>query len=141
MLSAQQLAHYAECPCFVNNGRIVIMAKMNYMVLYEHDKGGIRQLVPVLRKLSSLLPEHGQWISKQKYYLDGFALNFIKKVATDLFNFHLFVAEWGGSDCYADLQAMGYDVFGLIDKGYAIDVETIDLKREYDVNEFQEIFF
>lgn len=140
-LTAQQLAHYAELPCYINNGRIVKLANLNYMVLYEHSKGGIRQVVPVLHRLSSIDHVHGEWISKQPYYVDGFALNFIKKCATDLFNFHLFASEWNGTDCYADLQAMGYDIFGLIDKGFAIDADAHELRSEYDVNEFQEIFF
>lgn len=139
-LTAQQLAHYVGSPCFINNGRVVTFATLNFMMLYEHDKGGVRQIVPVLNKLSSITPDQGAWISQQPYYVDGFALNFIKKVAGDLFNFHLFVSEWWGTDCYVDLMAMGLDPFGLIAKGDAIDGSQ-ELKSEYTIDEFQEIFF
>lgn len=140
-LSAEQLASYVGSPCFINNGRNVVYTKLNFMMLYEYDKGGVRMIVPILKRLDAITPEQGQYISKQSYYVDGFALNFIKKVAdASLHNFHIFVAEWAGTDCYGDLQQMGLDPFGLINKGQAIDSDS-DYKAEYSIDEFQEIFF
>lgn len=142
VLSAQQLAPYVGCPCYINNSKEVIMGRLNFMMLHEYDKDRIRMIVPVLKRLSAITGEQGQMISRQKYYVDGFATNFVKKVAdSSLFNFHVFVAEWGGSDCYSDLMSMGLDPFGFIDKGFAIDADAIELQEKYSIGEFHEIFF
>lgn len=139
-LTASQLSAFVGSACYFNNGRSVKMVTMNFMLLYEYDKGGLQQVIPVLRKIGSITPGEIEEISKLPFWKDGFALNFIKKVGGDLFNFHLFVSEWGGTDVYIWMMQHGFDIFGWIDKDKAIDYNQEDLKQEYLISEFNELF-
>lgn len=83
-----------------------------------------REIKLLLRPLSSMTVKEICTIFNEAF-APSFATDNIKAVSGSLFGLHKFISEYGDFDSIQKLLKLGFDLFGLIDAGLAIDSTTL----------------
>lgn len=84
------------------------------------DEYRLYKLKPLLRPLSSMTVKEICTIFNEAF-APSFATDNIKAVSGSLFGLHKLISEYGDFDSIQKLLKLGFDLFGLIDAGLAID--------------------
>lgn len=96
-------------------------------IIEESDISNLKKIVyikPILRPLSNMTVEEICTIFNETF-VPSFATDNIKALSGSLFGLHNFLSKYGNFDSIPELLKLGFDLFGLIDAGIAIDSTTL----------------